>query len=72
MTDDKSQTTEAKSPKLTGPQIALLRETVGGPMSIHPDYKPAKRLAALGLVSVVQGSYGYHRLTITDAGRAAL
>ena len=59
-------------PKLTNPQIALLRETLFGPCTIHSDYKPGKRLEMLGLVSVIEGKYGGNRLTITDAGKAAL
>jgi hypothetical protein len=63
---------QGHTPKLTKPQLELLRQSEGFGALCSDHYQPAKKLIELGLVTSHSGAFGSHRVTITESGRAAL
>lgn len=59
-------------PKLTKPQMKLLRELSIRTEHVNGFYKPGQVLLSLGYATAHEGKYGGVALTITDAGRARL
>jgi hypothetical protein len=59
------------SEKLTGPQLALLRDIAGHSQYVSDSYQPRNRLLALGYVELTKIGLG-GVLKITEAGRLAV
>lgn len=72
-TDTPSTAAEGRGGKLTDPQWCMLHEAAIRPQRVVRGYKPAEKLAALGLVEIAITDAPYPWIVkATPAGREAL